>query len=104
MFTHVAPQTTSNVVQPQKKKKKNNNNNNGGGGVVVAVEQLQTQRLPNMLHRLEFHAMGCDMLVAVENETAPQLLSHVPEWFEEWEQSLSRFRYRQRVDTAQPNP
>ena len=46
-----------------------------------------------MLHRLEFHAMGCDMLAVVESETAPQLLSHVPEWFEEWEQSISRFLY-----------
>jgi len=46
-----------------------------------------------MLHRLEFHAMGCDMLAAVECVTAPQMLSSVPEWFEEWEQSLSRFRY-----------
>jgi thiamine biosynthesis lipoprotein len=46
-----------------------------------------------MLYRLEFHAMGCDMLAAVECETALEILSHVPEWFEEWEQALSRFRY-----------
>jgi FAD:protein FMN transferase len=46
-----------------------------------------------MLHRHEFHAMGCDMLAVVDRETAPQLLSHVPDWFEEWEQSLSRFRF-----------
>jgi len=46
-----------------------------------------------MLHRLEFHAMGCDMLAAVECEAAPKMLSLVPTWFEEWEQSLSRFRY-----------
>ncbi len=46
-----------------------------------------------MLHRLEFRAMGCDMLAAVECETAPETLSRVPEWFEEWEQALSRFRY-----------
>jgi len=46
-----------------------------------------------MLHRLEFHAMGCDMLAAVECETTPKTLSLVPAWFEEWEQSLSRFRY-----------
>ena len=37
--------------------------------------------------------MGCDMLAVVECETATDILSHVPEWFEEWEQSLSRFRY-----------
>ncbi len=46
-----------------------------------------------MLHRLEFHAMGCDMLAVVDRETAPSLLAKVPEWFEEWEQVLSRFRY-----------
>ena len=46
-----------------------------------------------MLHRLEFRAMGCDMLAAVECETAPEILSRVSEWFEEWEQALSRFRY-----------
>jgi len=60
---------------------------------MAAVEQLQKQRPHNMLHRLEFHAMGCDMLAAIEYEIAPKILSHVPEWFEEWEQSLSRFRY-----------
>jgi thiamine biosynthesis lipoprotein len=46
-----------------------------------------------MLHRLEFHAMGCEMLAAVDHESAPALLAHVPDWFEEWEQALSRFRY-----------
>jgi thiamine biosynthesis lipoprotein len=44
-----------------------------------------------MLHRLEFHAMGCEMLAAVDGES--DLLAKVPEWFEEWEQVLSRFRY-----------
>ncbi|HEX2996066.1 MAG TPA: hypothetical protein VHP14_14675, partial [Anaerolineales bacterium] len=46
-----------------------------------------------MLHRLEFHAMGCEMLAVVDGESAPHLLAKVPEWFEEWEQVLSRFRY-----------
>lgn len=46
-----------------------------------------------MLHRLEFHAMGCEMLAVVDGESAPSLLAKVPEWFEEWEQVLSRFRY-----------
>jgi thiamine biosynthesis lipoprotein len=46
-----------------------------------------------MLHRLEFHAMGCDMLAVVDSETKPALLSYVPDWFEAWEQCLSRFRY-----------
>lgn len=48
-----------------------------------------------MLHRLPFHAMGCDMLAIVEqdSENAPNVLAQVPEWFEEWEQTLSRFRH-----------
>ena len=45
-----------------------------------------------MLNRLEFHAMGCEMLAVVEAASQPTLLSKVPEWFEEWEQILSRFR------------
>lgn len=46
-----------------------------------------------MLHRHEFHAMGCKMLAAVEREAEPSILPQVPEWFEVWEQVLSRFRY-----------
>ena len=37
--------------------------------------------------------MGCDILAVVDREARSSTLSHVPEWFEEWEQSLSRFRY-----------
>jgi thiamine biosynthesis lipoprotein len=37
--------------------------------------------------------MGCEMLAAVDRECTPALLAKVPEWFEEWEQVLSRFRY-----------
>ena len=37
--------------------------------------------------------MGCEMLAVVDRETGPAMLSQVPAWFEEWEQSLSRFRY-----------
>jgi len=57
------------------------------------VDRSPRRRPHNMLHRHEFHAMGCEMLVAVDRETAPSLLSQVPKWFEEWEQVLSRFRY-----------
>ena len=46
-----------------------------------------------MLHRLEFHAMGCEMLAAVDCESPSSLLARVPDWFDEWEQILSRFRY-----------
>ena len=48
-----------------------------------------------MLHRFPFRAMGCQMLAIVEqdSEDAPDTLARVPEWFEEWEQALSRFRH-----------
>jgi thiamine biosynthesis lipoprotein len=38
--------------------------------------------------------MGCQMLAIVEqdSEDAPGILAQVPDWFEEWEQVLSRFR------------
>lgn len=47
-----------------------------------------------MAHRLNFRAMGTEMLVCVDNglDTAPTELADVPGWFEEWEQVLSRFR------------
>jgi FAD:protein FMN transferase len=60
---------------------------------MVAASLSLKQRLPDMLHRLEFHAMGCEMLAVVDSEPAPLLLPKVPEWFEEWEQVLSRFRF-----------
>jgi len=46
-----------------------------------------------MLHRLEFNAMGCTMLAAVDSMHTPCMLRVVPEWFEAWEQVLSRFRF-----------
>lgn len=47
-----------------------------------------------MFHQLSFRAMGCDMLAILESDSdsAPDILKDVPIWFEEWEQSLSRFR------------
>lgn len=47
-----------------------------------------------MLHRLPFRAMGCEMLAILEHDSdfAPDILKSVPNWFEEWEQTLSRFR------------
>lgn len=47
-----------------------------------------------MVHRLNFRAMGTEMLVCVDNgsDISPVELADVPGWFEEWEQVLSRFR------------
>lgn len=44
--------------------------------------------------RLDFRAMGCQMLVLIDSDTAEatEMLAKVPAWFEAWERSLSRFR------------
>ncbi len=46
------------------------------------------------MQRIEFRAMGCQMLAVVDRETEPagERLAQVPGWFEVWEQRLSRFR------------
>lgn len=45
-----------------------------------------------MFQKLEFHAMGCEMLVVLDHPTPVNDLSRVPEWFEHWEDVFSRFR------------
>jgi FAD:protein FMN transferase len=45
-----------------------------------------------MLQKLEFHAMGCEMLVALDHPSSVKDLERVPEWFEQWESIFSRFR------------
>ncbi len=46
------------------------------------------------MHRIEFKAMGCQMMAAIDSEdgAARIALGQVAAWFEQWEQSLSRFR------------
>ena len=60
-----------------------------------------------MLQRLEFRTMGCQMLAVVDGAHQPSILPRVPEWFEEWEQVLSRFRYNSeltRLNQAHDRP
>jgi thiamine biosynthesis lipoprotein len=47
-----------------------------------------------MVHRLTFRAMGTEILACVDVDSGqpPALLNEVLHWFEEWEQTLSRFR------------
>jgi thiamine biosynthesis lipoprotein len=47
-----------------------------------------------MIAKLDFKAMGCHMLAAIEYPPARagKLLNRVPVWFEDWEDALSRFR------------
>jgi thiamine biosynthesis lipoprotein len=55
-----------------------------------------------MINRLEFKAMGCHNMLAVLDSPDPlacAYLQQVPKWFEEWEQSLSRFRETSELNT-----
>ncbi len=47
-----------------------------------------------MMHKIAFRAMGCQMMAALDSpgRRAQERLEQAPLWFEEWEQSLSRFR------------
>jgi thiamine biosynthesis lipoprotein len=47
-----------------------------------------------MVHRLNFRAMGTEILACVDVDSGqpPALLVDIPRWFEDWEQTLSRFR------------
>jgi thiamine biosynthesis lipoprotein len=45
-----------------------------------------------MSQKLEFHAMGCEMLVLLDSPEPVDELERVPEWFEHWEKLFSRFR------------
>ncbi len=59
---------------------------------MAVAERSREQNHPDMLQRLEFHAMGCEMLAVLDDESESASLKQVPDWFEEWEQVLSRFR------------
>jgi len=44
------------------------------------------------MQELEFRAMGCRMHAVVDSPQPVDQLRRVPKWFEDWEQTLSRFR------------
>jgi len=58
------------------------------------------------MQKLEFRAMGCQMMVALDSEAdwAMKRLEQVPGWFEDWEQSLSRFRFDSELVRLNANP
>jgi thiamine biosynthesis lipoprotein len=60
------------------------------------------------MRTISFHAMGCRMSAALDAEMDPYgTLMSVPEWFEKWEQALSRFRPEsdlQRLNLAHGKP
>lgn len=47
-----------------------------------------------MIYRIDFKAMGCRMIAMVDSPSpeVTETLAQTPNWFEEWEQALSRFR------------
>jgi FAD:protein FMN transferase len=44
------------------------------------------------MQRLEFRAMGCHMQAIADSSEPVEPINQVPAWFEDWEQTLSRFR------------
>jgi thiamine biosynthesis lipoprotein len=46
------------------------------------------------MQQIAFHAMGCQMMAAIDSQNTRHhsRLDEVPDWFETWEQHLSRFR------------
>jgi thiamine biosynthesis lipoprotein len=52
------------------------------------------------MKRIEFHAMGSQMLALLDStdDEADETLAQLPDWFEEWEQVLSRFRPGNELD------
>ena len=59
-----------------------------------------------MAELLEFRAMGCQMLAALDYypDRASRLLAQVPNWFEIWEASLSRFRASSELNQINNQP
>ncbi len=44
------------------------------------------------MQRLEFRAMGCHMTAVLDTDRYAASVQEVPQWFEAWEQTFSRFR------------
>ena len=55
------------------------------------------------MQRLEFRAMGCHMLALMDSPNSMEQLNQVPGWFEDWEQSLSRFRSESELNQLNRN-
>ncbi len=57
------------------------------------------------MQRLEFRAMNCQMLALVDSDDAraTEELTHVPTWFDEWENILSRFRANSELNRLNTN-
>ncbi len=58
------------------------------------------------MKKIEFYAMGSHMSALLETYTlaGEDTLEHVPAWFEEWEQALSRFRPDSELSVLNDSP
>lgn len=58
------------------------------------------------MQRIEFRAMGCAMMVALDSDgpEAGAWLAEAPRWFEEWERHLSRFRPQSELSALNRTP
>jgi thiamine biosynthesis lipoprotein len=58
------------------------------------------------MERVEFHAMGCGMMAALDRDgpNAAARLAQVPAWFETWESRLSRFRQDSELSQLNRDP
>ena len=45
-----------------------------------------------MLHQTELRAMGCRIFIASDSPSPPAGFTEIPQWFDQWENHLSRFR------------
>ena len=58
---------------------------------------------PNTMQRHEFRAMGSRVLAILDSDEPQPILHQVPDWFEEWERALSRFRIDSEVSRLNAN-
>lgn len=45
-----------------------------------------------MQHQTEFRAMGCRIFIITDSPSQPEIYPEIPQWFDKWEDHLSRFR------------
>lgn len=72
--------------------------------IILRTNEDYERAVPQLLTR-EFRAMGSNMLVALQTDAplAHVALAQVPEWFDGWEQQLSRFRSSSELNLLNKN-
>lgn len=70
----------------------------------VAAEGERARDRPSPMLRHEFRAMGSKILVLVDGDDAASTIPEIDDWFEEWEQALSRFRADSELSLLNASP